>query len=258
MSTLLLAVSPLILLGNPLLQFLGASLILVVGLYLNSKYLDKVDFSEYGLVLEKATFFQVIIGIAIGFTAVISILLLGEVTKILIVSESASVLNASSVSFALKMFLVAFLEETFYRGYLFTTFSQRLLSAASTNKSGLLIALVLSSLFFGLAHLGTENANVLSIAFLTLNGMVWCIPFIISKNLGLSIGMHTAWNFFQTQVGFTMSGNKSNYAYFSIENNAADWLTGGAYGPEAGALGLVGLMVMLCLSLAYLRVMSYR
>ena len=94
---------------------------------------------------------------------------------------------------------------------------------------------------------------MLSIILLTINGMVWGIPFIMTKNLGLSIGQHMAWNFTQTQLGFTMSGNKALSSFYSIENNGSDLLTGGEYGPEAGILGLTGFFMMLLLPLIYLR-----
>lgn len=250
---LLLAILPLILINNSYLQFFGAILILIFGLYLNSKYLDKRDFLEYGLVFKKGTFVHLLIGILIGFFSVVLIFFIGKVTGILLVSEVSSAPSLPLLfPFALKMLLVGILEETFFRGYLFTNIYDGFKSKTISKKQALLIALVVSSIFFGLAHFNNSNASILSIIFLSINGMVWCIPFVITKNLGLSIGLHTAWNFTQTQIGFTMSGNKALNPFYRIENNGSDLLSGGEYGPEAGILGLIGFIAMLLLSLTYL------
>ncbi|GAA4273982.1 hypothetical protein GCM10022258_32760 [Aquimarina gracilis] len=93
---------------------------------------------------------------------------------------------------------------------------------------------------------------------LTINGIVWCIPFVITKNLGLSTGLHAAWNFSQTLFGFTMSGNKSINSLLSIENIGSDLFTGGDYGPESGLLGLIGFVIMLLISLTYLKIKKHK
>ncbi|MGB5821136.1 MAG: CPBP family intramembrane glutamic endopeptidase [Saonia sp.] len=249
-----LAISPLILINNANLQFFGAALILIFGLYLNSKYLDKRDFSEYGLVFKKRTFVHLLIGILIGVFSVILLFFIGKVTGILMVTKVSSAPSLLLLfPFAFKMLLVGILEETFFRGYLFTNLYEGFKSKNTSKKRALLISLVVSSVLFGLAHFGNNNASILSIALLTINGMVWCIPFVMTKNLGLSIGLHAAWNFTQSQLGFTMSGNKALNSFYSIENKGSDLLTGGEYGPEAGILGLIGFIAMLLTSLTYLK-----
>lgn len=253
-SLLGLTILPLLLLNNVYLQFIGVLLILIFGLRINSKYLDKRNFSEYGLVFNKETFRNVLVGLTIGFCAVVLILIIGKSTGILSFSGVLSVPKGSLlVLFAFKMLLVGVLEETFFRGYLFTNLYDGFNSKRLTKKQTLVISLMLSSVLFGLAHFSNNNASFLSMTLLTVNGMVWCIPFIISKNLGLSIGLHTAWNFTQTQLGFTMSGNKSLNALYKIENVGPDLFTGGEYGPEAGILGLIGFGLMLAMSLLYLK-----
>ena len=252
-SLLFLAVLPLFLIDNKILQFFGATVILIFGLYANSKYLDKREFSEYGLVLKKETFKHLIVGLVIGFCSVILILIIGKITGILSVSGFTTISQPSLIYlFAFKMFLISVIEETFFRGYLFTTFYDGFKSNKTSKKLAVLMALILSSMLFGLAHFSNNHVSIFAFTALAINGIVWCIPFIITRNLGLSIGLHTAWNFTQTQFGFTMSGNKASHSFYSIENVGSDALTGGAYGPESGALGLVGFAFMLLMSLSYL------
>lgn len=251
---LLLTLSPLLLINNSNLQFTGALIILLTGLYLNSKYLDKRDFSQYGLILRKTFFTDLLVGVLIGVFSVFLILLIGETTGILFVSEFIELPETILLlAFAYKMLLVSTLEETFFRGYLFTNFFDGLKSKHLSQSQALIISIMLSSTIFGIAHFSNNNSSLLSMALLTINGIVWCIPFVITKNLGLSIGLHMAWNFTQTQLGFTMSGNQSLKSIYKIENIGSDILTGGTYGPEAGIIGLIGFAFMLLMSLAYLK-----
>jgi hypothetical protein len=248
---LVVGISPLLMVNNVHVQFLGASLVLVFVLQLNAKFLDRTNFSEYGLALNYTTLSHGLVGMLIGILTVILILGIGWITQMISVTQSTNTINFTTMGlFGIKMLLVAFVEETFFRGYLFTTIYHGVIS--SNRKRAILWALIGSSFLFGLAHSFTNHASVFSILLLSINGLVWCIPFIITKNLGLSIGMHFTWNFSQTQIGFAMSGNEPANSYFNITNHGPDLLTGGSYGPEAGILGLIGYIIMLGLSLIFL------
>ncbi|MEZ4945421.1 MAG: CPBP family intramembrane glutamic endopeptidase [Cyclobacteriaceae bacterium] len=257
-SLLLLAIAPLLLINNSTLQFLGATVILIISLYLNARYIDKRAFSEYGLKCTNKTFLYSVVGILIGAISVGLLLGVGYFTGTLAISKHIGTPDGQLLLlFGLKMFFVAIIEESLYRGYLFTNFYETFQSKGNSNNRFAFIAAVgVSSTLFGLAHFSTNNASVISIGFLIINGIVWCIPFIITNNLGLSIGMHFSWNFFQSFFGFTMSGNKASDSLLIIKNIGHPIWTGGDYGPEAGLLGLLGFLSMLLLSLVYLRVRS--
>ncbi|TSE05275.1 CPBP family intramembrane metalloprotease [Aquimarina algiphila] len=253
---LLLSVLPLIWVKNSVLQFFGAVVILIVGLYLNAKYLDKRNFSEYGIVFKKNTIIYFLTGIIIGITSVAILLGIGSLIGALSITEFSTRLNiVALLFFGVKMFFVSIWEETFFRGYLFTNFNEGFQSSILSKNQSLIVALLLSSVLFGLAHFNNGNASFLSIFYLSINGIVWCVPFIITKNLGLSIGLHMSWNFAQSKLfGFTMSGNRSEESFIKIKNIGTDLWTGGEYGPEAGLLGLIGFALMLVLSLMYLKI----
>lgn len=195
-SIVCIALLPLLLINNTTVQFLGATLILLFGLYLSSKYVDKRKFSEYGLVLSKQAFKNLFGGFLIGCSSVVLMLFVGKTIGIITISDTILMINSKMIFlFAIKMFLVSILEETFFRGYLFTNFYDGFKSNKISKKQAIFISLILSSALFGVAHFSTNNASVLSLTMLTINGIVWCIPFIITKNLGVSIGLHMAWNF---------------------------------------------------------------
>lgn len=256
---LLTAASPLILIKNSTLQFLGATIILISGLYLNAKYLDKRPFSDYGLKFTRISFRYCMVGILIGAVSVCFILVVGNLTGTLSISRYPN--NPDLIHlllFVLKMIFVAIIEESLYRGYFFTNLYETFQSNTNFNNLALFGAVGISSILFGLAHFGNDNASIFSIGFLIINGIVWCIPFVITKNLGLSIGLHASWNFSQSFLGFTMSGNKAVNSLFDIKNIGSEILTGGEYGPEAGIFGLIGFMTMFLLTLIYLKGITKR
>ncbi|MGD1894864.1 MAG: lysostaphin resistance A-like protein [Cyclobacteriaceae bacterium] len=253
-SLLLLSLAPLLLINNSTLQFFGAAVVLMIGLYFNARYLDKRDFSAYGLKLHRQTFVYLVVGILIGLLTVALLLGIGKLTETLSITKSSpSPELASALLFGCKMLLVAIIEETLYRGYLFSNLYESLPSKSLSKSSALILAVGLSSALFGLAHFGNDSASIRSMSLLTINGVVWCIPFILTNNLGLSIGLHAAWNFAQSLVGFTMSGNQAAHSFFTIENVGSVIWTGGEYGPDAGLLGLIGFLIMLFLSLVFIR-----
>ena len=62
------------------------------------------------------------------------------------------------------------------------------------------------------------------------------------------------WNFFQGPVlGFAISGDSSHTAWIRLSDVGPAWLTGGAFGPEAGAVGMGFRLVVLAILLAWLR-----
>lgn len=251
-GALLLLISPLFLIHSSLLQFLGACIVLVLLLYFNSRIIDKIPFIEYGLILTKYTVIYFLAGIIIASISVIIMLFFGAYIGALKFNTVATTLKVHSVmSFAFKMILVAFIEEAVFRGYLYTNIQNSLQSLFNHPYWSMALALFFSSILFSLAHFNTNHFSTITFIGLLINGIVWCVPFILTKNLGLSIGMHASWNFVQHLLGFTMSGNEPVYSIYNINNIGPKIITGGPYGPEAGLLGLLGYLLMLHLSIMF-------
>lgn len=100
-ALLSLSLSPLFLINNTYLQFLGAVFVLIFGLLFNAKYIDKRDFSAYGLVFKKATFIHLFVGMLIGIFSVVSILIIGRLTGSLSVSKLSFIPPTSLLLFLL-------------------------------------------------------------------------------------------------------------------------------------------------------------
>ncbi len=118
---------------------------------------------------------------------------------------------------------------------------------------GTWIAVVVSSVVFGFAHLGNESATMqglLSIS--TWAGVLLAATYVLTRRLWLGIGLHAAWNYTQgTVYSGIVSGNATPGSGFVLSRmEGPDWLTGGTFGVEASVVALLictlvgGLMLL--------------
>ncbi len=142
------------------------------------------------------------------------------------------------LSFGLYV-LVGWWEELFFRGYIFDNLHAGL---------GLVAAIAVSCLVYGVVHSTNPNATVLSTSIIVGFGFLRLYGLLSTRQLWLSMGMHMGWNFFQGPIfGFAASGQGS-FKLLTIELSGPGWLTGGDFGPEGSLLVLpilgVTLLVM--------------
>ena len=123
--------------------------------------------------------------------------------------------------------LVGWWEELFFRGYLFDNFVAGM---------GMLPAIAVSCVLYGVVHMVNPNASLLSGTIIVLLEFLRLYGLLSTRQLWLSMGMHMGWNFFQGPVfGFGASGHETfRMIQHSLEGPA--WLTGGAFGPEASII----------------------
>ncbi|MCA0447804.1 MAG: CPBP family intramembrane metalloprotease [Bacteroidetes bacterium] len=103
-------------------------------------------------------------------------------------------------------------------------------------------ALAISSLFFGLVHLGNPEATLFGAVAITIEaGILLGAAYMITRKLWLVIGIHWAWNFFQGPVfGCIISGSSSTQTgLIQPIVTGPDLLTGGQFGPEGGLIAVV-------------------
>ena len=134
-------------------------------------------------------------------------------------------------------FFVALSEETLFRGYVFQTLEGRWGSG---------VALVTTSVLFGLAHLGNpvpgashwmRVAGPLQICFEA--GLPMGAAYLLTRKLWLPIGIHWAWDYFEGPIyGCTDSGNHDPHTLLHATLSGPALLTGGPFGPEAGLVFL--------------------
>jgi membrane protease YdiL (CAAX protease family) len=119
---------------------------------------------------------------------------------------------------------------------------------------GPLVAIVASSLLFGVGHIANPGATLFTTACVAIEaGIMLGSFYALTGRLWVSIGVHTGWNFTQGYLfGAHVSGGDfgDSIATSTARSDVPDWLTGGAFGPEASAPAfaictIVGISVLL-------------
>jgi len=123
-----------------------------------------------------------------------------------------------------------------------------------SNRWTLILAWAISSVVFGLLHGSNPNASWISTVNIIIAGIFLGLGMVLTGNLSISIGLHITWNFFQGNVfGFPVSGTRTGATLIATELVGPEWLTGGAFGPEAGVLGLAAMLIGSLLMVFWIR-----
>jgi uncharacterized protein len=148
---------------------------------------------------------------------------------------------------------VGFWEELAFRVYLLPTLAQGWNAGAVNPSLALVLALLATSVPFGLAHLGNANSTPTAAVMIAMAGMMLGLGFILTGRPALGIGLHVAGNIVQALLGVT--GTQSTFEqtrFFKLEFTGPTIWTGGTYGTEAGLLSLVFVTVSVALLLGYI------
>lgn len=176
---------------------------------------------------------QTVFGLLLGFGFISMVMLIMWLTG------GYSVTGFNSIS-ALWPFLImsvqaGIVEELLSRGIIFRIAEEGI---------GTWWSIVLSAFIFGFMHLGNANATVFSSVAIALTaGVILAMLYVITRQLWVPIGMHIGWNFTLGGIyGAPVSGGIPGgivQSHFS----GPEWLTGGAFGPEASVISLSVFMV---------------
>ncbi|MFF8675298.1 CPBP family intramembrane glutamic endopeptidase [Streptomyces sp. NPDC015242] len=100
-------------------------------------------------------------------------------------------------------------------------------------------AIVVTGLFFGLAHLVTPGANAWSaLAIAVEAGVMLGAAFLWRRSIWFVAGLHFAWNTTEQLLGIPVSGHTSE-GLFTVDVHGSAVLTGGDFGLEAALLPVV-------------------
>jgi membrane protease YdiL (CAAX protease family) len=119
-------------------------------------------------------------------------------------------------------------EEIVSRGILFRLTEEGL---------GTWIALLVSALFFGFAHISNPGATAWSSIAISIEaGLLFGLLYHVTRSLWWCIGLHAGWNFVQGAVfGIPVSGIHVD-GLIESRLQGPDWLDGGGFGAEASVL----------------------
>lgn len=251
----LLVESPALMLLFPLALFVP----IVLSVWLTGRFADRRPFVDFGLHLDRNWWTDFGFGLFLGAFLMLLIFLIQLVTGWVKINGALVTHNPDSV-FIIAIFpplfqfiLVGFHEELYSRGYQLQNLAEGLNWKAIGPRGAILIATLLSSATFGLLHALNPNASFIStFNIFIIGGILLAMGYILTGELAIPIGIHMTWNFFQGNVfGFPVSGgNYRSATFISIQQRGPELWTGGAFGPEAGLLGLLaallgGLLIVL-------------
>ena len=206
---------------------------------LYTRWVERRGASEFG---RAGALRELAAGVAIGaalFSAVVGVQALFGAYRITGWRDDLAVMVIPfCVSFA-----AAVIEEILFRGVIFRLLEESL---------GTWIALAISAALFGLGHLNSPHATLLTAIAIALEaGLMFTAAYVLTRRLWLAIGIHAAWNFTQSGIfSLPTSGIRMN-GMFIGELSGPGWLSGSEFGAEASVVA-VALCTALGLTLLWL------
>lgn len=239
----------------------------IVATWLCARAIDRRRFTELGLRVRRGYLADVALGAAIGGICMASIAIAEDVLGLASYSaryaSGAQLLEAlPAIASSLLVFVaVAMMEELVSRGYHLTNLAEGLGRGRARSHRGATIgALAISSAAFGLGHASNPSATWVPIALIAVGGVFLALGYLMQGDLALPIGVHLGWNFFQNLLDMPVSGMtdfRDGAVVVRVETGN-DLLTGGAFGPEAGLLGLAAMGLGIALSLGWIKARTGR
>ena len=258
-------------LGLQLLLFLGltkpfsitspvglfyTSIIMVLAVFLSvflaGLWFDRRPLSGFGFRINKSWWIDFCFGLELGAILITLIFFVewaaGWVTITGFFQSYQGIPFAAAIMMMIVTFLaVGFYEELLFRGYYMTNISEWLGHFKWFKpRQAVLAAWLLTSLVFGLTHAFNPNASLISTVSIMLAGLLLLgLGYLLTGELAVPIGVHITWNFFQGSIyGFSVSGMDAGViSLVAINQGGPDWITGGAFGPEAGLLGILAMLL---------------
>jgi membrane protease YdiL (CAAX protease family) len=240
---------------------LFALLIIVVSIAVAGWLADHRRFAEFGFHFSSAWWRQLVFGLLLG--AVLMVLIFAiQLALGWIEIDATSVSSRASTPFVVAIMqpiilfiCVGIYEELLMRGYLLKNVAEGLSFEPLGNRGGVWIAYITTSLIFGVLHAGNPNATVLSTFNIAVAGLFLGLGMLLTGELAIPIGLHITWNFFQGNVfGMPVSGTKwVGATVLQSAETGPDLWTGGTFGPEAGLLGIIAMLIGSLATIWYVR-----
>ncbi len=204
--------------------------------YLFRRFLDRQSFVSLGFTRRRGWLREIGLGLVMGFALMGGIFLVEWFGGWLTLSERLWRFPAPGPALLmLAGYFTLFVlsgasEEIMFRGYIFQNLREW---------PGTALAVVISSILFGLLHALNPHFNLFAALNIILAGVIFCYAYLVTGNLWLPIAYHFSWNFFQGPVfSFPVSGMDSNGLLLTQVSPTGGVITGGAFGPEGGLMGL--------------------
>ena len=238
-----------------LVRALVFALLIAAALYLASRVLDHRRMREYGFHFSRKWWADLGFGLVLG-----ALLLFGVLAVELAVgwvNITGSFAPSPGQPFVATILVgvvavaaVAFGEEAAFRGYPI----KNLAEGVGRARWGIIIAVVIPAVFFGLAHASNENATWLSTVNIVIFGLLFGTGYVLTGELALPIGLHFGWNFVQGFVfGVVATGREYGSVLVLADDSSATLWTGQPYGAEGGLMGTAAFIAGFLATFAWAR-----
>jgi membrane protease YdiL (CAAX protease family) len=206
--------------------------------YIMLRWVDHKPWSYVGLGKAQCTPRLLAIGVALGSLCILipsgGLLLAHDLTVVTGLQGRHSWLALAGGG-AILFLPQSLSEEMISRGYLF---------AALRDGMGEIGALAVTSIGFGLLHMGNPGATTQSVAIVILAGLFLGAILVITRSLYAAWMAHFAWNWSMAELlHSSVSGIHFPYSGYRVDDSGPDWLTGGSWGPEGGVAAAVGMVI---------------
>ncbi|MBP7377763.1 MAG: CPBP family intramembrane metalloprotease [Pyrinomonadaceae bacterium] len=213
---------------------------IVIG-WLCGKWLEKLPFGALGASFSGSWIRNFVLGIVTGgatlsFAVLVAFAFGGQRFELNLANGWQPVLTSLAVSFGVFAAAAA-MEEALFRGYILQTFARSNLAW---------LAILLTSVFFGLVHADNPNAGVISTLNTVLAGIWFSVAYLKTRDLWFVWGLHLMWNWMQGSFfGIEVSGltDITKNPLLREIDTGPTWLTGTTYGIEGGIVCTVALVI---------------
>ncbi|WP_263379494.1 CPBP family intramembrane glutamic endopeptidase [Granulicella paludicola] len=223
-------------------------LVVMLALWLMSR-VERRSISSYGIGATPGSLRQFVEGLVWG-AGLLSLLVLILWRLHLLVFDGLQMAGLDvlrySVEWALGFLCVGLLEEAVSRGYLQFTLSRGIAgpllhtrAAPHARAIGFWGTAVLTSILFGLGHLGNNGESPVGLFLAGLMGFAYTLSLWRTGSLWWAIGMHAAWDWAQSFVfGVADSGHVVAFNLLHSHPQGSLLLSGGPTGPEGSVYAL--------------------
>ncbi len=231
----------------------------ILSVWMSTRVFNREPLSLFGFCFSKAWWTDFFVGCVLGVVLNASVFLVewrfGWISiKHLFLNNVAEFPFAVVLSIGFVNFLlVALFEETVARGYPLRNFAQGLSGTPLGPRKAILLCWLLTSFVFGFGHYSNPHATLLELLSISTAGLLMGLGYILTGNLGLSLGLHAAWDFAQGNIfGFSVAGQSlsGSASFFSLHQGGPELWTGGVIGPDGGLLSicafLLGVIALIC------------
>ena len=228
-------------------------LTVAVATLLAARYVDRRRVGDLGLRREPGWLADLGAGLALGVLLQTLIAAVGLAAGWFRVADTLVGTAAGFASVLLVFLVVGFYEELVSRGLLLVNVAEGLRFAGA--RVAVALALAVSAVVFGLLHASNPGSSTASTVGITMAGAFLGVGFVLTGRLSFPVGVHVSWNATQGLVyGFAVSGLPIDAALVDLEPTGPTLVTGGAFGPEAGLLGMGAVVVGTLATVGWVRV----